>query len=234
MSEIGAAGARAVALVLALDPELVAIVRLSLEVSLSAVAVAALLGLPLGALVAVARFPGRGAAVLLLNAGMGLPPVVVGLLVYLLLSRSGPLGGLGLLFTPSAMIIAQAILVTPIVAALARQAIADLLEEYREHLASLGMGPLRSVPLLLWDARFRLATTCLAGFGRAAAEVGAILIVGGNIRDHTRTMTTAIALETSKGELAQALALGIVLLLVVLAVNLAVAGLERLARRIEG
>ncbi len=234
MGEIGEAAATASRLLGSADPELFAIVALSLEVSLGATALAALIGLPLGALLALARFPGRGALVLLVDAGMGLPPVVVGLLVYLLLSRAGPLGELGLLFTPTAMVIAQTILVTPIVAALARQAVADLLEDYREHLASLGLRPAAAVPVLLFDARYRLATACLAGFGRAAAEVGAILIVGGNIRDHTRTMTTAIALETSKGALAQALALGLVLLLVVLVVNLAAAGLRRVARRIEG
>jgi tungstate transport system permease protein len=234
VGEIGEAAATASRLLGSADPELFAIVALSLEVSLGATALAALIGLPLGALLALARFPGRGALVLLVDAGMGLPPVVVGLLVYLLLSRAGPLGELGLLFTPTAMVIAQTILVTPIVAALARQAVADLLEDYREHLASLGLRPAAAVPVLLFDARYRLATACLAGFGRAAAEVGAILIVGGNIRDHTRTMTTAIALETSKGALAQALALGLVLLLVVLVVNLAAAGLRRVARRIEG
>ncbi|BCX17389.1 MAG: ABC transporter permease [Geminicoccaceae bacterium] len=232
--EIGEAAVTALRLLWSADPELLAIVALSLEVSLAATALAAMLGLPLGALLALARFPGRGALVLLVNAGMGLPPVVVGLLVYLLLSRSGPLGDHGLLFTPTAMVIAQTILVTPIVAALARQAVTDLLEDYREHLASLGLRPLAAVPVLLVDARYRLATACLAGFGRAAAEVGAILIVGGNIRGHTRTMTTAIALETSKGALEQALALGFVLILVVLAVNLAAAGLQRMARRIEG
>ncbi len=232
--EIGEAAATALRLLASADPELLGIVALSLQVSLAATALAALLALPLGALLALARFPGRGALVLLVNAGMGLPPVVVGLLVYLLLSRSGPLGEYGLLFTPTAMVIAQTILVTPIVAALSRQAVTDLLEDYREHLASLGLRPLAAVPVLLVDARFRLATACLAGFGRAAAEVGAILIVGGNIRGHTRTMTTAIALETSKGALAQALALGFVLLLVVLSVNLAAAGLQRVARRLEG
>lgn len=233
-SELGHAAATALRLLWSADPELLAIVALSLEVSLAATALAAMLGLPLGALLALARFPGRGALVLIVNAGMGLPPVVVGLLVYLLLSRSGPLGEYGLLFTPTAMVIAQTILVTPIVAALARQAVTDLLEDYREHLASLGLRPLAAVPVLLVDARYRLATACLAGFGRAAAEVGAILIVGGNIRGHTRTMTTAIALETSKGALEQAMALGFVLILVVLAVNLAAAGLQRMARRIEG
>ncbi len=234
MSEIGDAAATAFRLLLAADPELLAIVALSLVVSLGATALAALLGLPLGALLAIAGFPGRGLLVLLVDTGMGLPPVVVGLLVYLLLSRAGPLGEFGLLFTPTAMVIAQTVLVTPIVAALARSAVADLLEDYREHLASLGIRTLATVPILLWDARYRLAAACLAGFGRAAAEVGAILIVGGNIRGHTRTMTTAIALETGKGALAQALALGFVLLLVVLAVNLAVPGLARAARRIEG
>ena len=182
-------------------------------------ALAALVGMPLGAALALFRFPGRGALVVVLNACMGLPPVVVGLFVYLMLSRAGPLGELGLLFTPTAMVIAQAILVTPIIAALTRQTVEDLYAEYREQLRSLGVGPLRAIPTLLWDGRFSLLTAVLAGFGRAAAEVGAVIIVGGNINHVTRVMTTTIALETSKGYLGLALGLGFVLLLIVVAVN---------------
>lgn len=195
------------------------IVALSLRVTLTAVTLAALLGLPLGALVAVARFPGRGAVVVAVNTLMGLPPVVAGLLVYLVFSRSGPLGALGWLFTPTVMIVAQTVLVLPIVVALTRQVVEDLWREYAEHLRSLDLVGLAAVPTLLWDARFSLATVLLAGFGRASAEVGAVLIVGGNIAGHTRTMTTAIALETSKGDLPLALALGGVLILLTFAVN---------------
>ncbi len=209
-------------LILELDPALVGIVSLSLKVSLSAVAVAAVLGLPLGALLALYRFRGRGAAVASLNALMGLPPVVAGLMIYLLLSRAGPLGSLGLLFTPTAMIIVQTLLVFPIIAALARQVIEDLWDEYREQLQSLGSGRLRAIPTLLWDARFSLVTGVLAGFGRASAEVGAVLIVGGNIDGVTRVMTTAIALETSRGNLALALGLGIVLMLLGLLINISI------------
>src|SRR5216110_1592604 len=201
------------------DPALFAIVRLSLAVSLSAVALAALIGMPLGALLGLARFPGRSVLVVLLNTLMGLPPVVVGLAVYLLLSRSGPLGGFGILFTPAAMVIAQTILVTPIIAALARQTIEDLWTEYRDELTAMEVGPLRRVATLVWDARFSLITALLAGFGRAAAEVGAVIIVGGNIEGFTRTMTTAIALETSKGDLPLAIGLGLVLISIVIAVN---------------
>jgi tungstate transport system permease protein len=209
----------ALQLVLGADPALLAIVGLSLRVSLAAVCLAAVIGLPVGAAVALLRFPGREAAIVTLNALMGLPPVVVGLAVYLLLSRSGPLGSWGLLFTPSAMIIAQTILVAPIIAALARQTIEDLWVEYRDELAALGVGPLRRLATLIWDARFSLLTALLAGFGRAAAEVGAIIIVGGNIEGFTRTMTTAIALETSKGDLPLALGLGMVLIAIVIVVN---------------
>ena len=211
--------ASALQLVLSADPALMAIVGLSLTVSLSAVGLAALIGLPIGAMVALLRFPGREATIVALNALMGLPPVVVGLAVYLLLSRSGPLGSWGLLFTPKAMVIAQAILVTPIIAALSRQTIEDLWVEYREELAALNVGPFRRVATLIWDARFSLLTALLAGFGRAAAEVGAIIIVGGNIEGFTRTMTTAIALETSKGDLPLAMGLGIVLIAIVIIVN---------------
>ncbi|HEV3395357.1 MAG TPA: ABC transporter permease [Xanthobacteraceae bacterium] len=211
--------ASALDLILTGDPALFAIVRLSLVVSLSAVAVSALIGIPLGAFVALVRFRGREGVIVLLNTLMGLPPVVVGLAVYLALSRSGPLGFLGLLFTPTAMIAAQTILVTPIIAALARQAIEDLWQEYRDELAAMNVGPLRRVATLIWEGRFSLVVTLLAGFGRAAAEVGAIIIVGGNINGYTRTMTTAIALETSKGDLSLALGLGAVLIAIVIAVN---------------
>jgi tungstate transport system permease protein len=223
--------AQAFQLLVSMDPELLGIVGLSLEVSLTAVLLAALVGLPLGAALAIARFPGRGALVVLTNAFMGLPPVVIGLLVYLSLSRAGPLGDLGLLFTPPAMVIAQAILVTPIIAALTRQTVADLFEEYEEQFRSLGIGPWRAVPTLLWDGRISLLTAVLAGFGRAAAEVGAVILVGGNIRGVTRVMTTAIALETSKGDLALALALGLVLMLIVLAVNIAAMTLQLVVAR---
>lgn len=224
----------AFALILALDADLLAIVALSLRISLTAVAFAALIGLPLGALIAVFAFPGRGMAVALLNTLMGLPPVVVGLMVYLMLSRAGPLGELGLLFTPTAMIIAQCILVTPIIAALTRQTVADLYEEYSEQLHSLGVGRLRAIPTLLWDGRFSLLTALLAGFGRASAEVGAVLIVGGNINHVTRVMTTTIALETSKGNLALALGLGIILLGLALTINVAALLLQGAAQRLHG
>ena len=212
MSDIWSAFGRALGLIASLDANLFAIIGLSLKVSFTAVALAAAIGLPLGAAVAVFRFPGRGAVAAFLNALMGLPPVVVGLLVYLMLSRAGPLGVLGLLFTPTAMIVAQCLLVVPIVAALTRQAVEDLWREYAEQLRSLGAGPGRAWRTLLWDARFTLATVVLAGFGRAIAEVGAVMIVGGNIDHVTRVMTTAIALETSKGDLELALGLGTVLI----------------------
>jgi tungstate transport system permease protein len=207
--------------VLELDLELWHIVFLSLQVSLSAVLIATALGLPLGAVIAVARFPGRRAIIVLLNALMGLPPVVVGLLVYLLLSRAGPLGELGLLFTPGAMIVAQTILVLPIIAALARQALEDAWREYEEQLRSLGARGVGAALTLIWDTRFSLVTAVLAGLGRASAEVGAVMIVGGNIDGVTRVMTTAIALETSKGDLPLALGLGFVLIAIVLALNAA-------------
>ncbi len=221
METFAAAFAAALGLVVSLDPELVAIVGLSLRVSLTAVAIAAAIGLPLGAAVALFRFPGRRAVAVLLNGLMGLPPVVVGLVVYLFLSRSGPLGVLGLLFTPTAMVIAQVVLVTPIVAALARQVVEDLWAEYEEQLRSLGARPASAVWTLLWDGRFSLVTAILAGFGRASAEVGAVMIVGGNIDHVTRVMTTAIALETSKGDLPLALGLGLILIVLSLAVNAA-------------
>jgi len=220
-------GSSALALVLGGDPALYAIVRLSLFVSLSATALAALFALPLGALLALVRFPGRTLVVVLINAFMGLPPVVVGLAVYLLLSRSGPLGFLGLLFSPQAMIVAQALLVMPIIAALTRQTIEDLWAEYRDELTAMRVGPLARAATLLWDARFSLVTTLLAGFGRAAAEVGTVLIVGGNIDGFTRTMTTAIALETSKGDLPLAMGLGVVLITLIVVVNATVWGVRR-------
>lgn len=218
-------------LLLRADPALMAIVRLSLVVSLSAVALAAVIGIPLGAIIALTRFPGRNGAIVLLNALMGLPPVVVGLLVYLMLSRSGPLGSWGILFTPQAMIIAQAILVTPIIAALARQTIEDLWAEYRDELAALNVGPVQRIATLIMDARFSLVTALLAGFGRAAAEVGAVIIVGGNIDGFTRTMTTAIALETSKGDLPLAIGLGIILISLVIVVNALAWGVRRASER---
>jgi tungstate transport system permease protein len=207
------------------------IVLLSLEVSLAAVVLATALGLPLGAAVAVGRFPGRRGVIVLLNALMGLPPVVVGLLVYLALSRAGPLGELGLLFTPQAMVIAQTILITPIIAALARQAIEDAWREYEEQLRSLGAGRMRAALTLIWDTRFSLLTAVLAGLGRASAEVGAVMIVGGNIDGVTRVMTTAIALETSKGDLPLALGLGLVLIAIVLALNAAALLVKEAAQR---
>ncbi len=221
-------------LVVTADPALVAIVRLSLLVSLSAVLLAALIGIPLGALIALTRFSGRGAAIVFLNALMGLPPVVVGLAVYLLLSRSGPLGSFGILFTPQAMVIAQTLLVAPIIAALSRQTIEDLWAEYRDELLAMNVSPLRRVLTLIVDARFSLVTALLAGFGRAAAEVGAVIIVGGNIDGFTRTMTTAIALETSKGDLPLAMGLGMVLIAIVIVVNAAAWGARRAAERHAG
>jgi tungstate transport system permease protein len=234
MHDISAAIGLAFSLIVSGDSELAEIVLLSLQISLSAVALAALVGMPLGAAVALFRFPGRGALVVVLNALMGLPPVVVGLFVYLMLSRAGPLGELGLLFTPTAMVIAQSILVTPIIAALTRQTVEDLYAEYSEQLRSLGVGPLRAIPTLLWDGRFSLLTAVLAGFGRAAAEVGAVIIVGGNINHVTRVMTTTIALETSKGYLGLALGLGFILLLIVVAVNAGLMVIQAAARQAEG
>jgi tungstate transport system permease protein len=230
MSDLAAAFGLAFQLLIGLDADLLEIVGLSLRVSLTAVGLAALIGLPLGAAVALYRFPGRRLVAALLNAFMGLPPVVVGLLVYLILSRSGPLGVLGLLFTPGAMIIAQCLLVLPIVAALSAQTVADLNAEYDEQLRSLAAGPLQRLFTLLWDGRFSLLTAILAGFGRAIAEVGAVMIVGGNIAHATRVMTTAIALETSKGDLALALGLGLVLIGLSLTINLLALALRDVAR----
>jgi tungstate transport system permease protein len=224
-------GSSALALVLSGDPALYAIVRLSLVVSLSAVGLAALVGLPLGGLIALTRFPGRAGVIVLLNAFMGLPPVVVGLAVFLLLSRSGPLGSWGLLFTPTAMVIAQAVLITPIIAALTRQTVEDYWSDYRDELNAMGVGPLQRLMTLLYDARIALVTVLLAGFGRAAAEVGAVMIVGGNINGFTRVMTTAIALETSKGDLPLAMGLGLILIAIVFAINASAWALRFYAER---
>ncbi len=231
MQDFSAAFGLAFALIRELDADLVEIIGLSLRVSLGAVLISAAIGLPLGAVLAVARFPGRQGLNVLVNALMGLPPVVVGLLVYMAISRAGPFGWLGLLYTPTAMIIAQTVLVTPIVAALTRQVIEDLHVEYLEQFRSLSLSMRREIAALIWDARYSLLTVLLAGFGRAIAEVGAVIIVGGNIDHLTRVMTTAIALETSKGNLALALALGIILLVIAIGVNAAVHGMRASARR---
>lgn len=231
MQDMGEAFALALALVGSADADLLEIIGLSLRVSLTAVMISCALGLPLGAAMAIARFPGRSAVLVLLNALMGLPPVVVGLMVYLMLSNSGPMGWLQLLYTPTAMIIAQTILITPIVAALSTQVIADLHDEYAEQFRSLGVTARTAIAALLWDARYSLLTVALAGFGRAVAEVGAVIIVGGNINHLTRVMTTAIALETSKGDLALALALGMVLMAIALAINAAVMAMRLTAVR---
>ena len=231
MADFGDALSAALALVIGFDENLVEIVALSLRVSLTAVAIAAVIGLPVGAALALFEFRGRTFLVVGLNALMGLPPVIVGLIVYLLLSRAGPFGVLGLLFTPAAMIVAQVLLVTPIIAALTRQVVEDLWVEYEEQLRSLGAGPARAVPTLLWDGRFTLLTAILAGFGRASAEVGAVMIVGGNIDHVTRVMTTAISLEVSKGNLALALGLGIILLTLSMSINGAAFMVKDLAER---
>ena len=234
MDDFRAAFFTALGLLIGFDRDLVTIICLSVSVSLLAVGFATVLGLPLGAAVAVWRFPGQAMVRILLNALMGLPPVVVGLIVYLLLSRAGPLGTLGLLFTPTAMVIAQCLLVTPIIAAFTRQTVADLHEEYAEQLRSLGVGPWHALWTLLWDGRFSLLTGILAGFGRASAEVGAVIIVGGNIHRVTRVVTTTIALETSKGNLPLALALGMILMLLVLAVNATAMVIQDTAKRLYG
>jgi tungstate transport system permease protein len=224
----------ALQLVLSADSTLLAIVGLSLRVTLSATLLAGVIGGPLGAFIALHRFSGREVVIITLNALMGLPPVVVGLTTYLALSRSGPLGSWGLLFTPTAMVIAQTILVTPIIAALTRQTIEEFWAEYREEFAAMEVRPLQRVFALMWDARFSLVTTLLAGFGRAAAEVGAIIIVGGNIEGFTRTMTTTIALETSKGNLSLAIGLGIVLMGVVVSISALAWAVRRAGERIAG
>lgn len=216
----------ALGLVLDMDGDLMEIIVLSLRVSVSSVVIAGIIGLPLGAFLATSRFTGRNGIVIALNSLMGLPPVVVGLLVYMALSNAGPLGFFQLLYTPAAMIIAQTILITPIIAALTRQIIEDMNAEYSEQFTSLSVPWHIRMMALIVDARHALLTVLLAGFGRAIAEVGAVIIVGGNIAHLTRVMTTAIALETSKGELALALALGIVLLVIALLVNAAVMALR--------
>jgi tungstate transport system permease protein len=234
MADLGASFAEAARLIAAGDGTLFGIVLLSLEVSLTAVVAATAIGLPLGAALAIRRFPGRQLLLVTLNALMGFPPVVVGLLVYLLLSRAGPLGELGLLFTPSAMIVAQAILVTPIIAGLSRQVLEDAWHEYEEQLRSLGATGATAAATLVWDTRYSLVTVVLAGFGRAAAEVGAVMIVGGNIDGVTRVMTTAISLETSKGNVPLALGLGIILIGVVFAINAAAQAIKSAAVRRYG
>src|SRR6478672_5883785 len=231
MQDILASFALAVRLIAGGDPELWRIVVLSLEVSLASAFLACTIGLPLGTFIAVRDFPGRHAVVVTLNALLGLPSVVVGLVVYLLLSRAGPLGAMGILFTPTAIVIAQTLLVLPLVAALSRQFAEDAWREYREQLTSLGVSPARAVPTLLWDLRLTLFTVVLAGFGRGASEVGAVMIVGGNIDGVTRVMTTSIALETSKGDLPLALGLGIVLIAIVLALNAAAYLVKETAQR---
>lgn len=233
MQDFSAAFGEAFALIAGLDPALAAIVGLSLQVSIAAVAIACVIGFPLGALLAVGRFPGRHILVVLVSALMGLPPVVVGLTVYMMLSAAGPFGTLQLLYTPTAMIIAQTLLVVPIIAALTRQVIADIHGEYDELLRSMGSSAIGTIATLLWDARHSLMTAALAGMGRALAEVGAVMIVGGNINHVTRVMTTAIALETSRGELALALGLGIILVTLSVAINAGVMGLRSQAERLS-
>ena len=217
-------------LVLRLDPYLIEISLRSLAITLSAVAIASAIGLPLGAWLAVRRFRGRQSAVVLLNGLMGLPPVVVGLIVYLALSRSGPLGVLGLLFTPGAMILAQTIILLPLIASIALQVIEDLWEEYSELLTSLDASPGQQIRTLLWEGRHGLVTAALAGFGRGIGEVGAVMIVGGNIDHATRVLTTAITLETSRGNFALALGLGMVLIALALIVTALTRAITRRGR----
>ena len=216
----------ALQLVISMDADLGEVVILSLRVSFTALVISSLIGLPLGALLATTMFRGRNAVIILINALMGLPPVVVGLFVYMMLSNSGPMGWLQLLYTPTAMIIAQTILILPIVTALTREIVENLDGEYRDFFESLCLSPPERLRALLWDARFSLLTVILAGFGRAIAEVGAVIIVGGNINHLTRVMTSAIALETSKGNLPLAMALGIILLVIALTVNALVSTLK--------
>ena len=234
MNSIAEAGEQALRLIAGADPHLVGIVLLSLEISLTSVTMACIVGLPLGAAIAVSEFPGKRTVIVVLNALMGLPPVVVGLFVYLMLSRAGPLGAWGILFTPTAMVIAQTILIAPLMAALSRQVVADAWSEYREQLRSLGETKLGAAATLLWDLRFSLVTIVMAGFGRAASEVGAVIIVGGNIDGVTRVMTTTIALETSKGDLPLALGLGFILLAIVLALNAGAYLIKETAQRHYG
>ncbi len=232
MNDFSQAFLKALQLIIQLDPDLIEIVALSLQVSLTAVLIAGLIGLPLGAALALYKFFGRGLLVALLNTFMGLPPVVVGLVVYLILSRSGPLGALGLLFTPTAMVIAQVCLVTPIIAALTRQTVMDANDEFHAQLRALGAKPQSMMNTLLWETRYSLVTNVFAGFGRAIAEVGAVLIVGGNINHNTRVMTTSIALETSKGNIELALALGVILITLSLIVTSAVMSARQTAHKI--
>ncbi len=232
MTDFSTIAGLALGLVFSGDAELYAIIALSLRISLTAVFIGCLIGLPLGAALATLRFPGRTVITTVLNAFMGLPPVVVGLIVYLMLSRAGPLGVLGLLYTPTAMIIAQTILVTPLIAALARQAMSELDSEYRELFQSLRLTGPERIATLIWDGRYSLTTAALAGFGRATAEVGAVIIVGGNIEHVTRVMTTTIALETSKGNLELALALGLVLITIAVLINASVMLLDTSARKL--
>lgn len=233
MQDFSAAFVLAFSMIISAEADLIEIISLSLRVSITAVLLAMVIGFPIGALTAVVRFPGRQVLAVLLNAMMGLPPVVVGLLVYMSISRAGPLGWLNLLYSPTAMIIAQTLLVTPIIAALTRQIVEDLHREYDEQFRSLCIPMHRVIAALIWDARYSLLTVTLAGFGRAIAEVGAVILVGGNIDHLTRVMTTAIALETSKGDLALALALGIILLILALTVNAAAYGLRTSAKHLS-
>jgi tungstate transport system permease protein len=231
VEDIYSAIVSAVTLITTLNADLVEIVARSLQINLSAVAIASAIGLPLGGVLAMRRFPGRHSLVVVVNALMGLPPVVVGLIVYLILSRSGPFGVFGLLFTPTAMVVAQIILIAPIITALARQVVEDLWQEYEEQLRSLGANAGRALPTILWEGRYALITVVLAGLGRASAEVGAVMIVGGNIDHLTRVMTTTIALETSKGNLALALGLGIILIAISVVINASAFLTTQTARR---
>ncbi|MFN3661304.1 ABC transporter permease [Yoonia sp.] len=231
MSDLTEGFATAARLVVSLDPALIEITLRSLYVTLSATAIASLIGLPLGAWLAITRFPARRYVIAVLNALMGLPPVVVGLIVYILLSRSGPFGVLGLLFTPTAMVIAQVIIITPLVASIAHQAMRELWADYHDLLISLHASRRQRIVTLVWDGRRTLMTAQLAGFGRGIGEVGAIMIVGGNIDNATRVLTTAISLETGRGDFALALALGFVLIGLAIAVNL---GMHMLSRTEQG
>jgi tungstate transport system permease protein len=231
MQDFAGAFGLAFGLIASGDPDLFEIVGLSMRVSLTALLLSCLIGFPIGALLVVRKFFGRGIVIALVNSMMGFPPVVIGLLVYLALSRAGPMGSFGLLYSPTAMIIAQTVLIAPIVAALSRQVLEALQAEYDEQFRSLGISRGRAVIALIVDGRYGLVTVALAGFGRAVAEVGAVMIVGGNIDHLTRVMTTAIALETSKGDLGMALALGIILMSIAVSVNLGAGALRAMAER---
>jgi tungstate transport system permease protein len=231
MQDFAGAFGLAFGLIASGDPDLFEIVGLSMRVSLTALVLSCLIGFPIGALLVVRKFFGRGIVIALVNSMMGFPPVVIGLLVYLALSRAGPMGWLGLLYSPTAMIIAQTLLIAPIVAALSRQVLEALQAEYDEQFRSLGISRARAMAALIVDGRYGLVTVALAGFGRAVAEVGAVIIVGGNIEHLTRVMTTAIALETSKGDLGMALALGIILMSIAVSVNLCASALRAIAER---